>query len=381
MPALFFPSAFYFMFFGSLCFLMPFLALHFQGIGFSGIQIGMLTGVAPLITLIGAPLWTGLADSTRRHKVVMAFAIVVVILTALLMSRTVEFHSLFMLIVLFAFFGAPIVSLADTATMTMLGANKDRYGKIRMWGAVGWGGVALLAGIVIENFGMAWPFYGYAIGMSMTLLTALALKFPQQSSGIQFRAGMRSLFTSGHWMFFLGMVLLGGLGMATINSYLFVYMESIGISKTTMGLALTISTLSEIPVMFFASRLLRRFNPRGLLILAILVIGARLVGYAIFTQEWQILLTQLVHGFTFPIIWIAGVSYADKTAPPGLAASAQGMFGSTLMGFGAALGGLTGGLLLQRFSPSEMYLIVGLGLIAGAGLFVLAQRAGIAQSV
>jgi uncharacterized membrane protein YfcA len=56
------------------------------------------------------------------------------------------------------------------------------------------------------------------------------------------------------------------------------------------------------------------------------------------------------------------------------------MFGSTLMGFGAALGGLAGGLLLQRFPPSEMYLIIGLVLIAGAGLFMLAQRAGIAQS-
>jgi MFS transporter, PPP family, 3-phenylpropionic acid transporter len=380
MHLFFFPSAFYFMFFGALCFLMPFLALYYQSIGFSGTQIGLLTGVAPLITLVGAPFWTGLADSTRRHKTVMVFTILAVISTALLMSRSGEFYSLFILVVLFAFFGAPIVSLADAATMTMLGENKDRYGTIRMWGAVGWGGIALLAGAVIERFGMAWPFYGYAIGMSITLLVALALKFPSQPSGIQFRAGMRSLLTSKHWMFFLGMVLLGGLGMATINSYLFVYMQSMGMSKTVMGLALTISTLSEIPVMFFASRLLRRFNPRGLLILAIVVIGLRLVGYAIVTQEWQILLIQLVHGFTFPIIWVAGVSYADKTAPPGLSASAQGMFGSTLMGFGAALGGLAGGLLLQRFPPSEMYLIIGLVLIAGAGLFMLAQRAGIAQS-
>jgi MFS transporter, PPP family, 3-phenylpropionic acid transporter len=380
MSLLFFPSAFYFLFFGALCFLMPFLALYYQEIGFSGTQIGLLTGVAPLITLVGAPFWTGLADSTRRHKLIMAMTIVAVIITSLLVSISNQFYILFALVVVFAFFGAPIVSFADTATMNMLGKDKDRYGKIRLWGAVGWGGVAILAGAIIERFGMAWPFYGYAIGMSLTLLTILALKFPQQVSVTPFWDGMRSLITSKHWMFFLGMVLLSGLGMATINSYLFIYMESLGMSKTTMGLALTISTLSEIPVMFFASQLLRKFSPRGLLILALAVIGVRLLGYAFSVAAWQVLLIQLMHGFTFPIIWVAGVSYADKTAPTGLTASAQGMFGSTLMGFGAALGGLTGGLLLQQFSPSEMYLIVGLFLLGGAGFFWFARRAGMTQS-
>ncbi len=381
MSLLFFPSAFYFLFFGALCFLMPFLALYYQEIGFSGTQIGLLTGVAPLITLIGAPFWTGLADSTRRHKLIMAMTIVAVIITTLLVSISNQFYILFALVVVFAFFGAPIVSFADTATMNMLGKDKDRYGKIRLWGAVGWGGVAILAGAIIERFGMAWPFYGYAIGMSLTLLTILALKFPQQVSVTPFWDGMRSLITSKRWMFFLGMVLLSGLGMATINSYLFVYMESLGMSKTTMGLALTISTISEIPVMFFAGYFLRKFSARGLLILALAAIGARLLGYAFSVAAWQILLIQLMHGFTFPIIWVAGVSYADKTAPTGLTASAQGMFGSTLMGFGAALGGLTGGLLLQHFSPSDMYLIVGVFLLGGAVCFWLARRAGIAQSV
>jgi MFS transporter, PPP family, 3-phenylpropionic acid transporter len=367
----FFPAAFYFAFFGALAFLMPFLALFYQKVGFSGTQIGLLTGIAPLITLAGAPFWTGLADSTRRHKAIMALTIVTVIGAMLLMPRFDEFYILFALVVVFAFFGAPVVSLADSATMNMLGEKRDNYGKIRLWGAVGWGLFAPIAGAVVQRLGLSWPFYGYAIGMGVALLAALALHFPAQKAGVQFRAGMRTLLSSRRWMSFLLMVLLCGVGMATINSYLFIHMETLGMSKTLMGLALTVSTLSEIPVMFFAGRFLKRFNPRDLLLLALLVVGARLLLYSASSQGWQILLIQLVHGLTFPIIWVAGVSYADRVAPPGLSASAQGMFGSTLMGIGAALGGLLAGILLQGLGSAGMYLAIGLGLVAIAFFFLL----------
>lgn len=370
----FFPSAFYFLYFGALSFLMPFLALYYREIGFGGAEIGLLTGIAPLITLVGGPFWTGLADSTRRHKAIMALTISAAIGLTLWIGASSSFSLIFGLVVLFSFFAAPIVSLADSATMSMLGEQKHRYGQIRLWGSVGWGLVAVLAGSIIEQFGLGWPFYGYAIGMGLALLSGLALHFPKQNHRVSVVAGMRTLFSSPQWIFFLAMVLLSGLGMASINSYLFVYMESMGMSRTLMGLALTVSTLSEIPVMFFASRFLRRFDPRSLLLLALTVIGFRVLAYSISTQAWQVLLIQLAHGLTFPIIWVAGVSYADRVAPEGLSATAQGMFGSTLMGVGAALGGLLGGLLLQYMPPSGMYLAIGTTLLVGGLFFSLAYR-------
>jgi hypothetical protein len=35
---------------------LPYIVLYYQGLGFSGAQIGMLTGMSPLITMVGAPL-------------------------------------------------------------------------------------------------------------------------------------------------------------------------------------------------------------------------------------------------------------------------------------------------------------------------------------
>ena len=368
------PSFFYFAFFGALSFLMPFLALFYQSLGFNGAQIGFLTGISPLVTLFAAPFWTGLADSSRRHKAVMALTIIVSILSVLLISRFEVFFVLLPLVILYAFFGAPAASLADSATMFMLGSQKDRYGRIRLWGTVGWGVVAPVAGMVVERFGLSWSFYGYALIMLGCLFSALALRFPQERNVVPFQTGMRSLLRNRSWIFFLLMVLFAGVGLATVNSYLFVYMQNLGLSKSLMGLTLAVSTLSELPVMFFANRFLKRFNPRVLLVLALLTIAGRLMLYSISQSGWQILLIQLLHGFTFPIIWVAGVAYADRIAPSGMTASAQGMFGTTLMGLGAALGAFLGGLLLQRFSPSEMYFVVSLGLFVAAGLFFVIQQ-------
>lgn len=58
------PFTFNFLLFAATACVSPFIVLYYQGLGFTGMQIGLLTDVTPLITLFGAPLWTG--SPTRR---------------------------------------------------------------------------------------------------------------------------------------------------------------------------------------------------------------------------------------------------------------------------------------------------------------------------
>jgi PPP family 3-phenylpropionic acid transporter len=168
------------------------------------------------------------------------------------------------------------------------------------------------------------------------------IPFRQSQSTGSFRGGMRGLLTNPAWMLFLVMAFIAGIGLATINNYLFVYMQSLGISNSLMGFALTFSTISEVPALFFSDRLLRRFGTRGMLIIAMTMISVRLICYSLATQAWMVLLIQLSHGLTYAAIYTAGVHYADQVAPPGMQATSQGMFSGTLMGFGAAAGAFLG---------------------------------------
>ncbi|HEX9333095.1 MAG TPA: MFS transporter, partial [Anaerolineales bacterium] len=71
------PFSFYFLYFVAFASLMPFFVLFYQRLGFNGAQIGLLTGIPPLITMVAAPFWTSVADAKRWHKWVMSLGIAV----------------------------------------------------------------------------------------------------------------------------------------------------------------------------------------------------------------------------------------------------------------------------------------------------------------
>ena len=365
---------FYFMYFAALAALMPFLVLYYQQLGFSGAQIGLLTALSPLISLVGAPLWTGLADATRRHRLVLSLAILGALLLALVFPWFKAFGAVALIVGLFSFCIAPIVPLSDSATMAMLAGEKASYGRVRLGGTLGWGIAAPLVGMLVQAYGLKLAFWSYSAVMAVALLVGQRFVFGLSVAGVSIRAGLRMLMANRRWVLFMALAFVGGIGFAAINIYLFAYLEELKADPTMMGIALTIATLSELPVLFFANRLLRRLKAHGLLLLSLGVTGLRMLLYAAFNFPLGVLLVQITNGLTFPAAWVAGVSYADENAPAGLGATSQGLFGAMVMGIGSAAGGFFGGLLLGSIGARGMYLVLGVAVLLGLGLISLIEQ-------
>jgi len=103
--------------------------------------------------------------------------------------------------------------------------------------------------------------------------------------------------------------------------------------------------------------------------------GLRLLLYAWLNFPAGILIFQLLNGMTFPIVWVAGVSYANENAPEGMKATAQGLLGAMVYGFGAAAGGLAGGLMIESIGGRWMYLIIGSLVLISVAVITLLERA------
>jgi len=171
----------------------------------------------------------------------------------------------------------------------------------------------------------------------------------------------------------LSLVFISGIGLATVNSYLFLYMEHLKISRTLMGVALTVSTISEVPVMFFGDRLLRRFQARGLLALAM---GRSVCGWCY---------TRLRARPGHPAHPVAarpdvpgraggGRGLRRSARAAGHAGHGAGHVQRGAAGFGAATGGLLGGWLLEHAGPETMYRVIGLLVLGGLAVFGLLRR-------
>jgi PPP family 3-phenylpropionic acid transporter len=368
------PKAYYLLYYGAAATLIPYLPIYYQSIGLSGSEIGLLVAIPPLVMLAGAPLWGGLADATHQHKRLLMLAIVLALVSASALSLVSRFVLFIPVVAAYALFIAPIMPLVDNTVMEMLGEQRGRYGKQRLWGAVGWGIAAPLVGWLVERSGLHWTFFSYIVLMTAGLLVIWFLPVRQTSVAPKFWQGLHLLLRNLQWVIFLLLVFIGGTILSIISNFLFLFLNDMDASKTLMGLSLTIATISELPVLFFSERLLKRWSDRELLTFALLISVIRSLAYSFINTSGLVLLVQLLHGPSFSAMWVAGVSYANEIAPKGMGATAQGLFSGVQLGLAGTFGGLVGGFLYENFGAVMMFRWVGVVGLATLILFLMLGR-------
>lgn len=100
-------KAFYFLYYAAAAALLPFLALYYEQVGLSGRQIGLLVGIPPILMLVSPPLWGGLADSTKQHKLLLMAAIGGSWVMVLVLSLTTAFLWLIPVVFAYSFIRLP----------------------------------------------------------------------------------------------------------------------------------------------------------------------------------------------------------------------------------------------------------------------------------
>jgi len=366
-------KAYYFTFLSAAACLLPILSLYYDSRGLSGEQIGILASLPPLLTLFGASLWGGLADATGLHTRLLTFAMVGVSIASAGILWSTTFPALMLTVFVFSILFAPLFPLSDNAILRLLRSETQRYGRIRLWGSIGWGIAAPLIGAVMEWGGLDWGFYGFIV--LMLVGAAVSIRLPQASarSG-QYRKNLTALIRNRRWLLFLAVIFTGGIGLSVVDNYLFLYLNSMHASSIIMGLALTFAVLSEIVVFYFVDRILDRFGVSHVLMAALLLYVVRLMVLSLVQVPWVVLLLQLLHGPTYALMWSAGVAHAKESAPAGLEATAQGQLSSAYGGLGAVAGALIGGYLYEHIGAHLMYRTTGFLILGGLVLYIVTQR-------
>ena len=296
----FWPFTFNFILYAGIATVAPFIVLYYQGLGFTGTQIGLLTGITPLINFFSATLWTGFADAKSWHRLLMSLALLGAVIVLFIFPLLSTFALVLPIAILFSIFWAPITPFADSATMFMLADEKEMYSRIRLGATLGFGLAAPVAGALVQNYGLRYAFWGCATLFLLGLIVSQKLSYGQLQTDSPARGRVRTLMSNPRWILFLIVAFAGGLAMAAYNNYLYPYMKELGANESTMGLALLVGMVSEIPVLFFGNRLIKRLKPYGLLMLSMVVTGLRMLLFATSGTPNLILAFQLLNGLTFP---------------------------------------------------------------------------------
>ena len=388
------------------------LPVVYANMGLQPSQIGVLQGVAPLVSAAAMPAWTALADAWSAHREVLcATALISTILHCFLPVCPPRLAILVPLVLASEGIFSPAVPLADAAIgLTLHRAKRPfaDYGKQRLWGAVGWGFVfAPATGALLDwttgPVRRAAPYVGHVFCTIFSVLAALRLQQPgdgadaihgdrdgddavqlvdahraaplgadTQPTGIRdviarLWACLRS--TPGallHCALFLCIGAAGGI----MDTFLFVELRAMGGGGVLMGLALTVTCISEVGVFYRAGDIMDRLGNRGCFLLILFCFWTRLLAYAVLPMlrsPWAVMPVQLLHGVTFGLFWQAGNAFMRALAPPSLASSTQGLF-QALNALGSFFGQVCGGLLSQRLGCPAMFgcTSVAMALVHGA---------------
>lgn len=368
------PKAFYFFYYAALAALAPYLVLYFRSLGLSGSAIGILSAIPPLVALFVSPVWSALADRHGAHRLVLVIAAAGALVFGYAISLVQGLAALVILVAVYAAFRAPAVALADNSVLVLLGAHKELYGRQRLWGAIGWGLAAPLVGELSQRWGLHWAFYTY-IPLSLgCLVFAWLLPNNQPASRVSIWHGVTELFRRPGWVVFLVAMFLAGIGSSANSNFLFLHLQDMGGTRSLMGIALTVGSISEIIVFSFVGRWLRTWGSRRMLALSLAASTLRLLLYSLIPSPLWVLPIQLFHGLAFSLLWSAGVAYADSLAPSGLGATAQAFFGAMQAGLAVVVGSILGGIIYDAAGSAALFRWSSVAVAIGLIFFIVAGR-------
>jgi PPP family 3-phenylpropionic acid transporter len=362
------PKAFYFFWFVALGSFMPFITLHYRNIGLDLAQIGVLLSLGGILQIV-SPLWGLFADALRLRRLLLPVVIAGAVVPALLLGVATDFWVIFTLVTIMSLFFAPVAPLADSATLAALGAARERYGSQRVWGAVGWGLGTIVFGWVVQRMGLGLIFWVYPMAGALAALAALAMPRAELAP-VNVALAARRLLRDRRWgRFLIGAMLIGCSG-ALMHGFFSLYMEDLGAGGQQIGLAYTIASISELPVMALSAFAIRKWGARWLIVAAGVVYAVRMLLYwAAPTPEWALAI-QLLHGLCFASLWTAGVVEAQRLAPSGLEATAQSLFGMAVFGVAVALANAIGGVIYRDYGYGALFAAA--ALVAALGAVILA---------
>jgi PPP family 3-phenylpropionic acid transporter len=250
------------------------------------------------------------------------------------------------------------------------------YGKLRLWGSVGFLAAAFLTGRVIDVTAPAALPAVIGAGFVLALLAAWALPAKPRADRVPVASEARALLAAPDFAGFLVAMVLAQLAHSAYDLCFSLHFGDLGASGGEIGAAWAAGVFFEVALMAFADPLLARFGAPPLVAVAILGAAGRWLLIAMIRSRPVLLVLQPLHAVSFSLWWIASLAYIKDRAPARALATAQGVF-SAAVAAGSVTGMLAWGALYHRAGGAAVF--TGAAAVALAGGLVAVAWARFAR--
>lgn len=344
-----------FTYFTTVGIIVPFLPLYFASQGLTNGQIGILLALGPFVSILVQSPWGYLSDRLQTVKKLLLLQYTACLLFSFLLFQLQSFSLLVPVVIGFYAFFLPSFPQLDCLILANSRETGKQFGSYRLWGSIGFAVTALAAGELLAVVGIERMKGLYQGLLLLSILLIFLVKDVPPSCNKATGSQFKELLKRPEVLYVLLFMALVNTTNKANDAFMGILIRSIGGTEAEVGWAWTTGPLSEIPVFALFGLLLARYNEMVLLSLAAGIYALRWLLFAITGDPQLIIVIQLLHGLSFGVFYMAGVSYIGKIVPPGLRASGQGLLATFGGGLAGIAGSLLGGFIMDHFGPQFMY--------------------------
>ena len=358
---------YYFLYFGGMGAINPFINLFYISRHLSGTEIGVLGTFSALVGLLSAPFWGRLNDNIRRPRLLLQFALFVNSLAYYFLSRQSAFLEMALIIGLNALICSSINPQSQAQALEAAAGAGTYYGSIRLFGSLGWSIAAVLSGLLIQKTSLLSAFYLFGL---TTLLAALVLflirpsrqKSPQQLPVVKpVRLPMKQVLLEminnrELLAFAIALIVMWAASNGT-TTFESVYMQQLGAPTSLIGWANTVGAGVEIPMMLLADRVLRRKGSVATLLAGYLSYVLGLVIIVIHPSVASFFIYRAINGVSLALYSIAFTYFIVERTPAQQIGTMLALYSVTIAGLVSILVSPLSGWLFDRIGPYWLYVI------------------------
>ncbi len=338
--------------------LLPYFPVYLADLGFNELWVGIFIATLAAAKIFSPPLAGLFLEKYHINtRTFLCLAAGLATLFASLLMADLNLLSMFIIILCFGLFWAAILPLTDSLSLIVAEVSIIDYGRLRVWGSIGFVLASFLGGwyIVGDNIHV-FPWF-LCVLLLLTCLAAIAFpdintlhQHPSQQQHITTPRNPQALY----WLLLTGFCMQASHG--AYYGFFSLYMLDLGYSGSDIGLFWILGVLAEIILMWFWSKPIQRASPVLLLNICLILAAIRWLGLALSTSLAAIIVLQLLHAASFAAFHIAAVAWVRTFAGHAQQTSAQGWYSSLGFGLGSTVGILLCGYVAKEQGYASAFL-------------------------
>lgn len=355
---------FYAAYFAAMGLILPFFPVYLNGQGLDVVTIGFMTGLLAVAKVI-APPWIGYLADRKSAGHSRPFIMVAAIGAALFSIAMGYLHETWMLALVVLAFGilwSAILPLTDGLSVTISEAALADYGRLRVWGSIGFVAASLAGGAWLADGRMEqFPIWLFVL---MLVLAVAAIRFPDHRMLVSERIELEESFGRD----FIRLLVVSFLMQVSHGAYygfFSLYLVDIGYQGWQVGAFWVLGVVAEIILMWGWSKPLQKAAPAWVLSTSLLLAAVRWLGIGS-TEVWYgLIFWQLLHAASFASFHLSAIAWVKRLAPANRHATAQGWYSASGFGLGSTVGIMGCGVIVSEVGFSMAFYLCALIAVIG----------------